>query len=190
MFKIFFTTCSLRGRGLEWRGANPSSKAGTCKGRMRRDLKGAGLAILAAGSLGVTGCRTVPALPPIDLKSPGWMVQHGQAVWRSRREAAEIAGELLVARDGAGQGFIQFTKEPFPIAVARWRKDAWQLEFPAENRRYAGHKPAPARTVWLLLGPALDGKPPPKPWAWQQETERWHLGNNETGESLEGYLEP
>src|SRR6266545_7862873 len=42
-------------------------------------------------------CRTAPALPPVNLSEPRWTIQQGQAVWRSRRDAPEIAGELLLA---------------------------------------------------------------------------------------------
>src|SRR5438552_18881541 len=95
------------------------------------------LLALTALLLGV-GCQTIPPLPPVDLSAPGWTVRQGQALWRPKKNAPEIAGELLVAqRDG--QAFVQFTKTPFPFVIAQASTNGWQLELPTQNKRYGGH---------------------------------------------------
>src|SRR3954468_18100353 len=83
-------------------------------------------ALLCITMIAFAACRTAP-LAPVDLKEPGWIVREGQAIWRRNKEAPEIAGELLVAtRDG--MRFIQFTKTPFPMIVARSTTNRWQIE--------------------------------------------------------------
>src|SRR5213593_2130154 len=65
--------------------------------------------------LGCGACRTAPPLAPANLSEPGWRIREGQAVWRPKIEAPEIAGELLVATHPNGQTFLQFTKTPLPL---------------------------------------------------------------------------
>src|SRR3989442_1149973 len=95
--------------------------------------------------LGLAGCRAVPLLPSVDLAAPGWTVREGQAVWRARREAPEIAGEILMAANPDGRALVQFTKTPFPFVIARTAMDAWQIEMPTQNKRYSGRGQPPAR---------------------------------------------
>ena len=99
---------------------------------------------------------------PVNLSDPRWTVQHGQAIWRSRREAPEIAGELLLAYRDDRLTFIQFTKTPLPFVVARTSADAWQIEFVADNRTYCG-RGQPPQLAWLQLERCLAGVAPP-PW--------------------------
>jgi hypothetical protein len=140
------------------------------------------------GALSTTGCRTAPPLPPANLKQPGWTLHEGQAVWSAKRDAPEIAGEILVATHADGRAFVQFSKTPFPFVIARTEQDAWQIEMPARNKRSAGHCPPPTRVIWFQLSGALSGQPPLKPWAWQINNNQWRLENRSTSESLQGYF--
>lgn len=134
----------------------------------------------------LTACRTMP-MPKVNLSEPGWDVRQGQALWRSHQDAPEIAGELLAAtRDG--ESFVQFTKTPFPFAVAQTTTNGWRAEFPTENRSFSAPGSPPARIIWFQLARALTGKPLAKDWLWQKTDAGWRLHNRSTGESLEGYF--
>lgn len=141
--------------------------------------------------LGLCGCLTAPPMPKVNLSEPGWTIRQGQAIWRPKREGPEIAGELLLATKPDGNAFAQFTKTPFPFAVAQLSPKEWQIEFPPQNRRYAapsGHPPA--RIVWFQLIKAETGKPVTPPWSWNDSGGNWRLTNASSGESLEGYFTP
>ena len=139
--------------------------------------------------LGLSACRSTPSLPRMNLAEPGWTLHQGQAIWRPRRNAPAIAGDLLLAANPDGRAFVQFSKSPFALVVAENTDAAWQVEFPPEHRRYAGRGRPPARLIWLLLPGALSGRPPPAPWSWRSSTNRtWRLENAATGESLRGYF--
>src|SRR6266513_1380446 len=71
------------------------------------------------------GCRSLPPLPPANLSEPGWIVREGQAVWRPKKGAPEIAGEIMVATQNNGRTFVQFTKTPFPFVIARTETNSW-----------------------------------------------------------------
>ena len=138
----------------------------------------------------LSACRTAP-LSPVNLSGPGWIVRQGQAVWQPKRSAPEIAGEVLVAIDaGGGRAFIQFTKTPFPLVIAQTTTNVWQIEAPAENRRFSGRGSPPARILWFHLPRAISGSPLPKDWVWRNSGNTWQLENLSTGESLEGYFTP
>lgn len=149
------------------------------------------LALLAACLLVlIPGCATPPPLPKLNLNEPGWTIRQGQAVWHARRDAPEIAGDLLLATHPDGRAFVQFTKSPLSLAVAQKTRNQWQIEFPIQNKRYAGHGKPPSRVIWFLLPDALAGKPLPHPWHWTRlSDDRWRLQNPSTGESLEGFLQ-
>ena len=134
------------------------------------------------------GCRTLPPLSRVDLSQPGWVVRQGQALWRAKTGAPEIAGELLFA-SRPGETFVQFSKDPFPMVIARTSRKAWQIEAPMENRSYTGHGHPPARILWFHLPGLLAHEPAPSGWSWQTlADDHWRLSNPDTGESLEGYL--
>lgn len=137
--------------------------------------------------LGLTACRTAP-LPKVSLTDPGWNVLQGQAAWRSKASAPEIAGEILLATSPDGRALIQFTKTPFPFVIAQRTTNAWQIEVPAQNKIHRFPGRPPARVLWFHLPRAVAGEPLPKPWRWNQSSETWHLENVSTGESLEGYF--
>ena len=140
---------------------------------------------LLVAALG-TGCRTTSPLPPADLSSPGWQVQHGQAVWQPPRKRPELAGEILVAQKTNGEVFVQFTKDPFPLATAQIQGDRWQIDFGAGRRSWRGHGQAPGVYLWLQLPAALRGEEPERPWKFSRPNEAWRLENTRTGEWLEG----
>jgi hypothetical protein len=129
-------------------------------------------------------------MPPVDLLEPGWTVREGQAVWRMQG-GNELAGEILIAMRADGREFVQFTKNPFPLAVAQATTNTWEVQLPTENKRYAGHGLPPARLIFLYLPKVLAGQPPPKGWTWQRLPDNnWRLENRATGERLEGFLNP
>ena len=138
--------------------------------------------------LGVMGCATVKPLPQINLKAPGWTVRQGQAVWRLAHGSRDIAGDLIVAARPDGEAFVQFSKTPFPLVVARETAHQWQVEFPPQNKHYSGRGTPPKRVIWLYLPRVLAGQPPPPNWTWHQDSSGWRLENRTTGESLEGYF--
>jgi hypothetical protein len=152
---------------------------------MKWNHKMTGLSLLLL--LTLTACRTV-SLPPVNFSEPGWSLHQGQAVWRPRRDAPEIAGELLAATRADGSAFAQFTKTPFPFAIAQMTATGWKIEFPPQNKHYSAPSTPPARIVWFQLANALAGKPLAKNWSWTKSEAGWYLENSSTGESLEGYF--
>ncbi len=94
----------------------------------------------------------------------------------------------MVADGPDGEAFVQFSKTPFPLVVARETAHRWQVEFPPQNKHYSGHGAPPKRLIWLYLPRVLAGQAPPADWTWRQESTGWHLENRTTGESLDGYF--
>ena len=144
---------------------------------------------LIASLLLSSGCRMLsPSLPPVNLDQPGWTVHQGQAVWKLPSGKNDIAGDVLVANGPGGQGFVQFTKSPFPLVVGQTSGNRWQAEFPAQARRYAGIGSPPRRLMWLYLPAVLAGRPPPPGWSWKYSDGNWQLENHRTGETLQGFF--
>lgn len=153
--------------------------------------EGAKALLLLAGLSLLTftaGCVTGRPLPPANLSEPGWTVRQGQAVWKPNSKAPEIAGELLLATRPDGSAFVQFTKTPFPFAVAQMTTNAWQIDFPPLNKHYRRHGNPSARIVWFQLAKAVAEKPLARGWTWQNSESHWQLKNPSSGESLEGYF--
>ncbi|HWD91846.1 MAG TPA: hypothetical protein VG938_05800 [Verrucomicrobiae bacterium] len=146
------------------------------------------LSLALLGPMGFGGCLTGPPLPKVNLSEPGWNVRQGQAVWRPKKDGPEIAGELLAATRADGSAFVQFTKTPFPFAIAQMSPRGWQIEFPPQNKHFAAPGSPPARIIWFQLADALLGKPVAKHWAWSNSEANWQLENSSSGESLEGYF--
>ena len=139
----------------------------------------------------LTSCQSTKQFPSANLAEAGWTTRQGQAVWRSRKDAPEISGELLVATHTDGRSFVQFTKTPLPFVVAQTGTNFWQVQFVPNNKTYSGHGNPPLRIIWLHLPRCLLGAAPPKPYSWQRlENHRWRLENRSSGEALEGYLLP
>ncbi len=141
-----------------------------------------------------TSCRTSPHLAPVDLESGGWEVAEVPAVWRPRRGAPELIGELLVLRSATGDRMVQFSKQGLPVVTAQVGSNRWQISSSLRVGVYTGRLPARRAVLWLLL----DGLPPPAPSAhasgWRlitnAEAGNWFLTNLLTGESLEGVAGP
>ena len=171
--------------GRKGGGAGPAQRPRSAAPVTRRKRLFLGMAatLLAAGCASV-----VSPLPPADLKQPGWTVREGQAVWRLAHGAREIAGDVLVATRANGDAFIQFSKTPFPLVIARENAHQWQVEFPPQSKHYAGRGRPPRRVIWLYLPRVLAGEPPPKGWTWHHDASGWQLANGATGESLEGFF--
>lgn len=156
---------------------------------MRSELPVCKAAWLGLLLLVMAGCRTVPPLPAVDLKEPGWTVRQGQAIWKRGPEMPEIAGEILVATRGDGRAFVQFSKNPFPLVIAQSTANTWQVETPTDGKRYSGRGKPPERLIFLSLARALSGDPPPKGWTWQATGDHgWRLVNTSRAESLEVYF--
>jgi len=137
------------------------------------------------------GCRTASPLPPVNLSDPGWSVRQGQAVWRPRKGAPELAGELLVAAHASGRSFVQFTKTPLPFVTAQTTATNWQIHFAPRNVTLRGHGRPRARFLWLHLARCLSGAAPPRGWSGGHRAgNAWRFENVSTGEALEGYLTP
>ena len=183
MFKIF---C--------WRRPARKADGGEVLPALSGDKENRATAVTMAGALllvlgSAVGCRTMtPSLPPANLKEPGWTVHQGQAVWTLEHDTREIAGDVLVATRADGRGLVQFTKAPFALVAAQETPDRWQVEFPPQNKHYAGRGKPPKRLIWLYLPRVLLGKAPPENWTWREDATGWRLENHVTGESLEGFF--
>src|SRR2546422_4535079 len=66
---------------------------------------------------GLGGCHMVSRLPAVNLKEPGWIIQEGQAVWRQKADAPEIAGEFLIATPAPAPPPPQFPPHPLPLVT-------------------------------------------------------------------------
>lgn len=150
----------------------------------RRTALGGLLAALLAST--GAGCHTWRP-PPIDLAAPGWNVLRGQAVWHPARRDVELAGDVLLAVDGARAALVQFTKGPAVIAEARTDGNHWLAGFPAMHRTYSGPGHAPTRLAWnQLLRVALHQELAPG-WTWSGSlTQQWRLAHESSGEWIEG----
>ena len=69
-------------------------------------------------------CRTIPPLPPINVSEQGWTLHQGQALWRTKRDAPESAGEILFATHPRGDTMLQLTKNPLPFVTVQTRGEA------------------------------------------------------------------
>lgn len=138
-----------------------------------------------------TGCRSTRQLPPLDVSSPGWTFQQGQALWKPSKTKPELAGELLFATNVAGHFFVQFTKTPFPLASAQRVGEQWQIDLGGGEFKRRGHGRPPTRFAWFVLQEALATGSVEVPWHFKSPTTGvWRLENTRTGEVLEGYLKP
>lgn len=132
--------------------------------------------IFACCALLTQGCRSLAPLPPADLQAPGWTVRQGAALWTPKKSAGALAGEIVAATNPDGQGLVYFTKNPFPIVMARRSAEGWEIRT-AEGKRYARPGQPPENVLWFQLTRVLSGKPPSRGWAWEElEPGRWRLG--------------
>ncbi len=138
--------------------------------------------------VGLTGCRTVPPFPLVNLSAPGWTVRQGQVLWRRTSHSPEVAGDILVATRPDGRAFVQFTKAPFPLIVAQSTAHEWEVKLPMQDQRHAGHGKPPRRLIWLWLPRALTGQPLPRDWTWHETAKGWTLEDAKSGQRLKGYF--
>ena len=141
----------------------------------------------------LTGCQITSApLPPVNLAEPGWTLRQGQALWRVRKDASELAGEVLSATHADGRALLQFTKTPLPfVSVQLATNGAWQVDFIPQQTRYTGQgKPFP-RLIWAHLARALSGQPLPSSLQFVRTPDGgWRLLNRDSGESITGFFHP
>jgi len=122
---------------------------------------------------------------------PGWTLQQGQAVWKPTAKRPELAGELLMATNANGDYFVQFTKNPLPVATAERLKGRWQIIFGADKFSWRGCGEPPKRFVWFQLPRAMAGAPVTGHWQFRtMTTNSWRFENSHTGETLEGGFFP
>lgn len=144
-----------------------------------------GLWVSVVGLL-LSGCATAPALPPVDLSQPGWDVRESPALWRPRRDAPELAGELLVAVQGKDR-LVQFSKQGLPVVTAVVTSNRWQVTSALRAGIHGGRLPAPAGVLWFAVDASPPKIRPERPWSLDQDgpEDRWRLTNTRTGEFLE-----
>ncbi len=149
------------------------------------------LLLLLAGAGGLAACRSVPPSNPMDLTAPGWTIRRGQAVWRARSGAPELAGELLVATRTNDDLFLEFSKPPLPVVALQATAGVWSIHFSSRHRSFRGRGVPPARSAWMVLPRCLAGQASPAGWTFQRAgQDGWRLSRRGSGEYLEGYLSP
>ena len=127
-------------------------------------------------------------MEPVDLADPSWTIRQGQAVWRPKSGATEVAGELLVARSPAWGDFVRFSKGPVEVVVARQTTEGWQLDLPSFDKSFSGRGHPPKRVGWFQLTDFTFLDPGDGPWRWEISPNlEWSLENSRTGERLEGF---
>jgi hypothetical protein len=137
----------------------------------------------------LTGCRSVPIQPPMNLAEPGWTIRQGQAAWSPKPGALDIAGDLAVAMHPDGRSLVQFTKPPLPFVVAQRHPGSWQIQFFAEEKTYSGRGTPPDRLMWLHLPDGIAGDQRSESWHFISKGEgTWTFENRSSGETLEGFL--
>ena len=109
-----------------------------------------------------SSCRTTSKPAAIDLSGPDWKTRQGQALWRSKKDAPEIAGEVIVGTNSTGRAFLQFLKNPLPLVTAENSSDRWSIEFIPEHQSFSGAATPPVQLTWLHLLRALQQIKPPK----------------------------
>ncbi|HEX4644428.1 MAG TPA: LysM domain-containing protein [Verrucomicrobiae bacterium] len=153
-----------------------------------RNLPLLGAFVLLAIITWLTACKTTPTA--VNLDETGWKILQGQAVWRAKEDAPEIAGELVMATNADGRAFLEFTKDPLPLLIAQTTAASWQIEFVPQNRSLSGRGKPPARLGWLYLTACMEGQPPPKHWHLQQTNyNRWRMEDPGRGEVLDWLLD-
>ena len=131
----------------------------------------------------------MPTLAPLDLSGPGWQVREGQALWRNKADAPEIAGEVVLATHGDGRAFVQFLKNPLPLLTAQIGTNAWQIEFIPEKRTISGRGRIPSQLIWLHLLRGVQGISPPKQFNFGKTSEgATQIENKQSGEKVTLFL--
>jgi hypothetical protein len=135
-------------------------------------------------------CQTTPSMSAINLSEPGWTLRQGQAVWLTKHDAPEIAGEVLFASHLDGRSMLQFTKTPLPFVTVQTTCASWQVEFAGGQRRFAGARSPSMRLLWVHLARALNGTGLPSSLEFSQHEHGFALTNKTNGESITGFFAP
>ncbi len=118
-------------------------------------------------------------------------MQQGQAVWKPSAGRPEVTGDLLLATNVNGNFYIQYSKIPFPLAMAQVSSEQWQIQFGADRYSWHGRGTPPDRFGWFQLPGALRSAKTGGNWRFTRvETNSWRLENSRTGETLEGEFFP
>ena len=148
------------------------------------------LSLLAGGFLSA-GCMTAANESLFTASGPGWRVQQGQALWRPGRHYPELGGEVVVASHPDGRCAVQFLKMTMPLVLAQTSSTHWLIQFPPRQMGFAGKNSPPPRFLWLYLRAALAGESLPGRLHFSRKPDgSWRLENVNSGETVEGYLEP
>lgn len=133
----------------------------------------------------LTGCMG-PHLSPIDLREPGWLVTESQVVWRPRRDAPELVGELMVATNPDGRRLVQLSKQSLPLITAQESVQGWNLSSTLRRGRFGGPLPATDRVPWFQFSTLPPTPPASFRWNLERHTNGWwRLSNLKTGERVE-----
>lgn len=136
-----------------------------------------------------SSCRTPPKAAPIDLSGSDWQTRQGQALWRSKKDAPEIAGEVVLGTNSTGRAFLQFLKNPLPLVTAENSPDRWSIEFIPEQRSFSGGGTPPVQLTWLHLLRAFQDIKPPKRFAFTKPDSREiQIEDNVSGERIRLFL--
>ena len=110
-------------------------------------------------------------------------------MWRSKKEAPEIAGEVILATNNNGRAFVQFLKNPLPLVTAQIEPEGWQIEFIPEKRHFAGRGMPSRRLLWVHLLRALQQARLPSGVEFESIPEGGvRIENKQSGESITLFL--
>ena len=141
----------------------------------------AGVVLLAL----LCGCQTGPKLKPVNLSEPGWKLHRGQALWQSKRDAPEIAGEIVLALHSDGRASIQFLKNPLPLVSAEVGPSGWHIDFIPQKRSFSGRGIPPRQFIWLHLLRGLQQIKPPEDFTmWTTFEGGTRIEDKRTGETI------
>jgi len=126
----------------------------------------------------------------MDLSGPDWHTRQGQALWRSKKDAPEIVGEVVIGTNSTGRAFLQFLKNPLPLVTVENSPDYWRVEFVPEQRSFSGASTPPVQLTWLHLLRALQEIKPPKRLVFAKtDAGEIRMEDNITGERISLFLE-
>lgn len=142
--------------------------------------------IILGSLLFACGCAG-PRLAPVDLQESGWVVRESQVVWRPRRDAPELVGELMVATHPDGRRFVQLSKQALPLVTAQQASQGWNLSSTLRRGRFGGGLPATDRVPWFQFSTLPPSRPISPRWRLETGTNgAWRLSQPDTGEVVEG----
>ena len=127
----------------------------------------------------------------LEVAGPDWTIREGQALWHPHPHRPEFSGDLIVATRTDGAYVFNFTKTPIPVAMGHVSATNWLFEVPAKPFRMHGKGKPPSYFAWLYLDAALRNEPLPSALKFKRKPDGgWRLENINTGEIIDGYLNP